>query len=374
MNGKKIRLSKASMSNEELFAVNNVIKKEFLGMGLEVKIFEDEIAGYINNINKKAICVNSGTAALHLAIEALGLSEGDEVLVPTITYVATFQAITAAGAVPIACDINANTLFIDPNDVLKKINKKTKAIVPVHYASSCKGIDEIYDISRSNSLRIIEDAAQSFGCLYKEKKIGFFGDITCFSFDGIKNITCGEGGAIYTDDEQILNFVKDARLLGVEKDTEQRYTNNRSWDFDVTCQGYRYHMSNINAAIGSVQLKRIEIFKRRRQKIVANYLNYLKNIREIEILDFDYYNLINHIFVIKVKKRDQLRIFLQECNIETGIHYKPNHLLKKFNTGLKLETAEKIYEAIISLPCHVDLTEDEQMYIIESVIKFYKRN
>jgi dTDP-4-amino-4,6-dideoxygalactose transaminase len=365
----KIRLSKSTIGQEEKDAVLAVLDKEFLGMGAEVNLFEQEIKAYLNT-TKEVMCVSTGTSALHLAVEALNLNSDDEILVPSLTYVASFQAISATRVKPIAVEVCEDTLFIDLVDAKKKLTSKTKAIMPVHYASNAKDIKKVYEFAKENNLRVIEDAAQAFGCVNDGIKVGVQGDIICFSFDGIKNITSGEGGAVITADETVIQRVKDARLLGVEKDTEKRFEGQRSWDFDVKYQGYRYHMSNIFAAIGREQLKKINSIEKKRKEIVNYYLENLKNIPQIKTLDFDYKSIISHIFVIKTTKRDNLREFLLSKNIECGIHYKPNHLLTKYKTE-SLPITEKIYEEILTLPCQLNLTKEEQDYVINAIKEFF---
>ncbi|MGJ0290670.1 DegT/DnrJ/EryC1/StrS family aminotransferase [Aliarcobacter cryaerophilus] len=369
MNG-KIRLSKSSISQAEKDAVLKVLDKEYLGMGEEVKLFEEKIKNYLET-SMDVVCVSTGTSALHLALSALGLKNGDEVLVPSLTYIASYQAISATGAKPISCEVNLNTLFLDVNDARAKITKNTKVIMPVHYASSSIGMDEVYDLAQEFSLRVVEDAAQAFGSKRNGKFVGIEGDIICFSFDGIKNITSGEGGAILSNDKEFIQKVQDARLLGVEKDTQMRYTSQRSWDFDVKEQGFRYHMSNIMAAIGTVQIDRLGDFKIKRQNIAKTYFKALNDIEQIKLLDFDFDEVLPHIFVIKAQKRDELREFLLLNNIECGIHYKPNHLLSKYKTNEKLVITEKIYEEILTLPCHFDLTDDQLNRVIVKVREFY---
>lgn len=367
----KIRLSKSSISQAEKEAVLKVLDKEYLGMGEEVKRFEEKIKNYLQT-NMDVVCVSTGTSALHLALIALGLKNGDEVLVPSLTYVASYQAISATGAKPISCEVNPNTLFLDINDARAKITENTKVIMPVHYASSSKGMDEVYKLAKEFNLRVVEDAAQAFGSKRDGKFVGTEGDIICFSFDGIKNITSGEGGAILSSDKEFIQKVQDARLLGVEKDTEKRYSSQRSWDFDVKEQGFRYHMSNIMAAIGIVQLDRVQEFKNKRQAIAKTYCKSLSNIKEIELHDFNFDEVLPHIFVIKAKKRDELRTYLIDSNIECGIHYKPNHLHTKYKSEFDLPVTEQIYEEILTLPCHVGLTENEQYHVIKKIEEFYK--
>lgn len=370
MNGKKIRLSKSSISQKEKNAVLKVLDSEFLGMGEEVKLFEDKIKNYIGT-EMSVVCVSTGTSALHLSVSALNIGIGDEILVPSLTYVASYQAISATGATPISCEINPDTLFIDTEDARKKVTKNTKAIMPVHYASSSKGIKEVYTLANEFNLRVIEDAAQAFGSERENKKIGCVGDIICFSFDGIKNITSGEGGAIVSSDMKFIQKIKDARLLGVEKDTEKRYEGQRSWDFDVKEQGFRYHMSNIMASIGIIQIDRINEFKKIRQLVAKRYMKELSNIKEIKFLDFNFDEVLPHIFVIKVENRDKLREYLIANDIECGVHYKPNHLLSKYRSEYKLPRTEKIYEEILTLPCHFDLTNDEQNYVTNKIKDFF---
>lgn len=366
----KIRLSKSSLSELEKEAVCKVLDREYLGMGEEVQQFENAIKHYLGT-SLEVVCVNTGTAALHLALSGLGIGKNDEVLVPSLTYVASFQAISATGATPIACEVHPETFFLDCDDARRKITKKTKVIMPVHYASSSKGMEAVYALAKEFSLRVVEDAAQAFGSKRHERKIGQEGDVICFSFDGIKNITSGEGGCIVSGDLQLIRNVKDTRLLGVEKDTERRFAKERSWDFDVKEQGFRYHMSNIMAAIGIVQLSRIEFFKEKRQTIVFRYLEELKLIRQVKVLAFDYEEIMPHIFVICAKQRDELKAFLLENDIESGIHYKPNHLLSKYASTFHLPVTETLYSTILTLPCHYDLSENEQSYIIEKIKEFY---
>ena len=367
----KIRLSKSSISQDEKQAVLKVLEKEYLGMGEEVKLFEEKIKNYLQT-DMDVACVSTGTSALHLSLSALGLKTGDEVLVPSLTYVASYQAISSTGAKPVSCEVNPNTLFLDSDDARAKITKNTKAIMPVHYASSSKGMDKVYKLAQDYGLRVVEDAAQAFGSKREGKLVGTKGDIICFSFDGIKNITAGEGGAVLSSDNEFMQKVKDGRLLGIEKDTQMRYANQRSWTFDVKEQGYRYHMSNIMAAIGIVQIDRIEAFRNKRQSIANIYYKAFQDIEQIKLLDYDFNDILPHIIVIKTQKRDELREFLIGNNIECGIQYKPNHQHTKYAEKFTLPLTDNIYNDILSLPCHFDLTKIEQDYVIQKLRDFSK--
>ncbi len=368
-----IRLSKSVVGIEEANAVKNVLIKDgYLGMGKYVQEFELEISNFLSLTDKKVICVNSGTAALHLAVQSIITDNKNEIIVPSLTYLSSFQAITAAGGVPIACDVDENSMILDIEDAIKKITNKTAAIMPVWYASNPYNYDNLYEFASKNNLRVIEDAAHAFGCEINNNKIGSKGDIICFSFDGIKNITSGEGGAIITNDDCVINYCKDARLLGVKKDTEKRFEGERSWEFQVENQGYRFHMSNIFAAIGIVQLNKLkERFGKKRILLKEFYINELKNIKGILLQKYEINSLIiPHIFPIRIlnNKRDFIKLELEGNDIQTGIHYKPNHLLKKFKTDYNLPITEKLYEEIITLPLHPEMSY-EDIKCICSIIK-----
>lgn len=357
-----IRVSKSVVGKEESNAVKKIIETlGYLGMGSEVGLFENELELFFGNPNYKTICVNSGTSALHLAIESI-TKPGDEVLVPSLTYVATFQAISAAGCIPISCEVNKDTLLLDTKDAKKRISKKTKVILPVFYAGNPYNYLEIYKFANEHNLRVIEDAAHAFGSVYNGKKIGAQGDIICFSFDGIKNITSGEGGAIVTSDKDVINYVKDARLLGVQKDSEKRYKGERSWEFDVSIQGYRFHMSNIFAAIGRVQLKRfINEFDITRKNIAKEYTRLLIDNKKIKLIKMNYDNVVPHIFPILVMDnlRNKLVESLLENDVQCGLHYKPNHLLSKYKTSYKLDITEKVFNQILTIPLHPEINNSE---------------
>lgn len=372
-----IRVSRSIIGQEESKAVSRVILEDgYLGMGNEVQAFETELALFLGIPATHVACVSSGTAALHLAVEGL-LQQGDEVLVQSLTFLATFQAISAARAVPVACEVIPETLTIDLADAKRRLTKRTKAIMPVHYASNPGDLDAIYVFAKEYGLRVIEDAAHAFGCTYRGRKIGNFGDVVCFSFDGIKNITSGEGGAVISWDPNIIAEIKDCRLLGVEKDTDKRYANQRSWAFDVKRQGYRYHMSNIFAAIGRVQLKRfISEFAPKRVELAQKYRERLKNIDEITLLETDLGHIVPHIQPIRVLngRRDAIRELLKTENIETGIHYKPNHLLNLYGSGkVSLPITESIYNELLTLPLHPGLYISDVNRICDIVISFLHR-
>jgi len=371
LNQKIIRLSKSCVGEAEKLAVQGVFDREYLGMGVEVQEFEKALSKFFV---RPAVCVVNGTAALHLAFQAAGIGLVDEVLVPSLTYIASFQAISATGAKPVSCEVNNDTLLLDLKDAEKRVTKKTKAVMPVHYTGGVGDLNAVYDFAKKYNLRVIEDAAHAFGTTYEGKRIGSFGDITCFSFDGIKNITSGEGGCVVSDDDALLNRIRDARLLGVEKDTEQRYSGNRSWDFDTTTQGWRYHMSNIMAAIGIEQLKRFPEFTNKRQQRAKQYDHLLSGHPSIKPIPRDYDTIVPHIYVVRIlgmKDRKQIQQALLEKGIQVGYHYQPNHWLSLYkNDGSQpLPVTDSVFQELISLPLHPDLSDNDVKFVVKALRK-----
>lgn len=356
-----IRLSKSSIGPAEKKAVAGVLDREFLGMGLEVQQFEIALSLFFG---RQVTCVANGTAALQLAVQACGIGAGDEVLVPSLTYVASFQAISGTGAKPVACDIDSQTCIMDWRDAERRLTARTKAIMPVHYSGGVGDLDGIYALAQRHGLRVIEDAAHALGTLHHGKRVGGFGDVACFSFDGIKNITSGEGGCVVTDDEELLRRIQDARLLGVEKDSEKRYTGQRSWEFDVTTQGWRYHMSNIMAAIGIEQLKRFPEMAATRQRLAHRYDELLQGHPRIRPLPRDYEVVVPHIYPVRIQglsDRKALQAQLMEHGIQTGFHYQPNHDLSLYrdSAALPLPVTNTVFPELLTLPLHADLTEQD---------------
>mgnify|MGYP001166244785 CR=1 FL=1 len=368
---KKIRLSKCCLGSNAIDFVNDALSSSYLGMGEFVYKFEAKLKNYLG---REAITVNSGTTALHLALESLELKSTDEIIAPSITYLSTFQAIIAAGVKPIACDIKENgQICLD--SVKNLINQNTKAIIPVHYAGNSFDIEGLYTLAKENNIRVIEDAAHAFGSKYSGKLIGSFGDIVCFSFDGIKNITCGEGGCIVTDDKNLKEVIKSKRSLGVKNDYKNRFKNKRTWDPKVSIKGWRAHMSNIHAAIG---ISQFEIMHRNfeKRKSLANYysekLSFLSPYLDIVEISDEH---IPHILPIIINKgeRDNLREFLAECSVETGVHYYPCHLLDLFKTNYELKKSQSFYKKTLSLPLHPSLRFNEIDYIIDKISLFIKK-
>lgn len=364
-----IRLSKPCLSEAERQEVMGVLDQEYLGMGSEVQRFEAELGVYLG---RPVVCVVNGTAALHLAVQGCNLGPGDEVLVQSLTYVASFQAISATGARPVACDIDPNTGTLDWRDAERRLTPCTKAVMPVHYTGGVGALEEIYAFADAHRLRVIEDAAHAFGSTHRGRRVGSVGDVACFSFDGIKNITSGEGGCVVASDEPLLQRTKDARLLGVDGDTERRYAGKRSWNFDVTAQGWRYHMSDLMAAIGRVQLRRFPEMAASRQDLARLYDSRLASHPRICRFAHDYTAVVPHIYVIRIhglKDRKTLQEYLLERGIQTGVHYQPNHWLSYYRNpaASSLPVTDTVYPELLTLPLHPDVTEQDVHYICDQL-------
>ncbi|MDN5201203.1 DegT/DnrJ/EryC1/StrS family aminotransferase [Fulvivirgaceae bacterium BMA10] len=363
--------SKPSVGMEELKRVQKVFDSNWLGMGDVVRKFEIEVENFLGN--GIVIAVNSGTSALHLALESIGIRAGDEVIAPSLTFCASIQVITALGAKPIFCEVNSNNLSVNIEDIKSKINSRTKAIIPVHYCGIACEMDSLIEIKNEFDIHIIEDAAHAFGSKYNGKKIGSFGDICCFSFDPIKNITCGEGGAIVVHDKKLADLIRKKRVLGIDKDGWQRHTENKQGYYDVSTQGFRYHMSNINAAIGLAQLERVESFYKKKIDLVQHYNLRLTKIEYMELLDWNLSETFPFAYVVKVTKghRDHLMKHLLKNNVQSGLNYIPNHLQSYFKTNVTLPLTEQIFDELITLPLYNDLTINEVEYVIECIESYF---
>lgn len=365
-----IRFAKSDVGLTELLYVSKVMRSQRLGMGSFTAKFESLLSEFVD---REVVCVNSGTSALQIALQGLGIGSGDEVLVPTVTYVATFQAISATGAKPIPCDVNEQNLQIDLEDAQKRISLSTKAIVPVLIAGDTRGVLPAVTFAERNGLHLVFDAAHAFGSIMQNgEPMGQIDAICCFSFDGIKHLTCGEGGAITTNNVDLADRCRDLCLLGIEGESQKRRKNDRLWDFDVKNQGWRMHLSNINASIGIAQLKSLEKRISRKKKIFNLYYDAFHS-TSMELFDWNQdKGIAPFIFSLKLPHqvdRNHLRTRLLKKGIETGVNYKPNHLLTKFSDkAAKLPTAESLYPRIISLPLHSQLREDKARFVVESVL------
>lgn len=365
-----IKVSRGCLGKEELARVKEAFDYGYFGLAGMVLEFEEELKKYLGA--QQVVTTNNCTSALHLALDALGIGEGDEVIVPSLTFIGSFQAISVTGAAPVPCEVYPDTLCMDIADVRKRITLKTKAVIPVHYAGNPCDMDALLKIAKEHDIRIVEDAAHALGSYYKGRKIGSFGDITCFSFDSIKNITCGEGGAIICQDTELADLLRQKRLLGIDRKSHAATWKERSLSYEVKTQGFRYHMSNINAAIGLEQLKKIDSFISRRREICRKYDSAFGKMLGVNCLPINYDEVAPHIYVMHVGngKRDKLIAYLKDIDIETGINYIPNHLQPFYRReNADLPVTEKAYQEILTLPLHCGLSDADVSRVIQGVIE-----
>jgi perosamine synthetase len=329
--------------------------------------------------SRHAIAVNSCTAALHLALEAHGVGEGDEVIVPTMTFAATAEVVTYLRAKPVLVDCTTDTLNIDPDRLEQAITPQTKAIIPVHFAGHPCEMDEILDIARSHNLCVIEDAAHALPARYRGKMVGCLSDTTCFSFYATKNITTGEGGMVTTDDADLAARIRTMSLHGLSRDAWNRYTAHGSWYYEILYPGFKYNLTDIAAALGLAQLKKCERFWKARDRLAALYDEGFRDLPEvIRPSAASHVQHAWHLYVIRLDLqrlsigRNQFIERLQQAGVGCSVHFIPLHLHPYYrNThGYKpsdCPVASSIYQQIVSLPLYPRMTENDIQGVIAVV-------
>lgn len=368
MSASSIKVSRGCLGEDELAAVREVFAYGYFGHAHHVERFEAALREFLGA--EHVVATNTGTSALHLALDASGIAPGDEVLVPSITFVASFQVVRATGATPVACDVEPATLHLDLLDAERRITERTRAIMPVDYAGQPCRLDAVFALAERYGLRVVEDAAHAFGATYAGRRLGTQAELTCFSFDSIKNITCGEGGAVVTASAELAADMRRKRTLGVQRPRSVNGHAPPRWLIEVTSQGFRYHMSDINAAIGLVQLSKVDAFVARRAAICRRYDQAFHSIVGLQPLEVDYASAAPHIYVLRVQdgRRDQLMDYLAEHRIETGINYVPNHLHPYFaRGGVRLPETERAYADMLTLPLHYALSDADVEEVIGRV-------
>jgi len=374
----KIPLYTVYWDKDDVNRVTEVIKQGmFWAIGPNITKFERMVADRIGK--KYALAFNSGTSALHALFLAYGIKNGDEVIVPSFTFIATANSILFTGAKPIFADIESETRGLDPEDVKKKITKKTKAVMPIHYGGMPCHVRELKEIAEDKKLLLIEDAAESLGAKVNERPVGSFGDAAMFSFCGNKVITTGEGGMIVTDQHDIFERLKLIRSHG-RLETEHYFTSAKIMDYVVL--GYNWRMSNITAALGTSQLEKLDkvIVMRRRN---AEYLSkLLSNMNEIEPPSSPRgYFHVYQMFTIRVKGgkrvRDDLGIYLKDKGVMTKVYFSPVHLTSFYKErfgfhGGELPVTEEVSEHVLTLPMYASLKTDEMDYIASNITDFFR--
>jgi len=371
-----IPVSKPLIEKEEIAAAIEALRAGYLGMGLFVEQFESELAQFLNLENRHLSLVSTGTAALHLGLIAAGVEPGDEVITPSLNYVAGLQSILAVNGVPVFCDIDKDTLCIDLDKAEELITDKTKAIMIMDYSGNICDYEKVDNLSARYGIRVVHDAAHSFGSTYKGKRIGSFSDICIFSFDPVKTITSIDGGALVVKSEQERLRISGLRQLGVTSSPNVNFWKGKVVDDDIIGRGFRYHMPNIHAAIGSQQLKKIDRIIRCRRKASEYYNERLRDLDEVNAPVADFNKIVPFLYYIRVNrlKREEFRTHLRANGISSGLHWRLNHTLtlgKEFRRG-PLEVAEHVGSEIVTIPLFTEITRTEQDYIIQKTIEFFR--
>lgn len=368
----------------EINEVVDALKSNWLSKGPKTMEFEKRFAEYVGA--KHAIAMNSCTAALHIALVANGIGEGDEVITTPLTFTASANTIIHTGATPIFVDVDEKTLCIDPDKIEEKITKKTKAIVPVHYGGQSCDLDKINKIAKKHNLLVLEDAAHAIYTTHKGKMIGSIGDTTSFSFYATKNICTGEGGMLTTNSDEIAEKARVMSLHGMSRNAWNRFSKGGSWYYEVLYPGYKYNMTDMQAALGLCQLDKLEKMQNIRKEYADIYNKAFSKLDEIiEPVEIEGNRHAWHLYVIRVKSdllkidRDKFIECLSEENIGTSVHYIPVHLHPYYSDrfGYKLgdfPIAEKAFEGMISLPLYPSMKKNDVEDVINAVTRILQEN
>lgn len=380
-----LSFSTPSIGEEEIAEVVDSLRSGWITTGPKVKRFEEEFREYIGA--KHAIAVNSCTAALHIALAALGIGPGDEVIVPTLTFCSTANVVVHLGARPVLVDVGED-FNVTPEAIERAITSRTRAIIPVHYGGQPCDLDAIYDIAARYNLPVVEDAAHAVGATYHGYKIGSdslrpancgLRIVTCFSFYATKNMTTGEGGMITTADDELAERMRLLSLHGMSRDAWKRYTSAGSWYYEVLMAGYKYNMTDIQAALGIHQLRKLDDFIAARQRIAYLYNQAFADVPEIEIpITHPDRSHAYHLYVICLNlerltiDRAQFIEELKAMNIGTSVHFIPVHRHPFYRETFGYQpgdfpVADWLYERIVSLPLFPKMTNEDAEDVIQSV-------
>lgn len=367
-----IRLFRPSYDRHEMSAVAEVLKTGWTGLGPKTALFERSFASFCST--EFCVGLSSGTAALEMALRLLRVGKGDEVIVPSMTFVSAAHCVMNTGATPVFSDVLPGTLNIDPGYAAGLASERTRAVIPVHLAGYPVDMSSLQ--SRFNGIPVIEDCAHAAGASYKGRPVGSFGEIGCFSFHAVKNLSMGEGGAIVTGRSDFAERAKKLRWLGIDRDTWDRSLMDRSywWEYRVHEIGMNCQMDDIHAAIGLVQLKKLESANGRRREIARLYDEGLADLQEVTLPPPENHDFVSswHMYRIEAERRDDLNQFLSRSGICTGVHYKPLHLYSCYGRQPTLPVAEGAFGRILSLPMYPDLTDAQVATVIDKVKGFYR--
>lgn len=373
-----IPYGRQDINDNDINAVVEVLKSDFLTTGPKIEEFEHKVAKYTKA--KYAVAIANGTAALHAACFAAGIKEGDEVITTPITFVASSNCVLYCGATPVFADICNDTYNIDPDDIRRKITKKTKAIIAVHFTGQPCEMDEIHQIAKEHNLIVIEDGAHALGADYKGNKIGSLSDMTTFSFHPVKHITTGEGGMILTNDKKLYERLLLFRSHGITRNPEMmknadELIKTAPWYYEQIDLGFNYRITDVLCALGISQMDRLNEFVEKRRNIAHKYDEAFKDIEDI-ITPYQKEGCNNsyHLYVIQIKNKDRKYVFekLRGAGIGVNVHYIPVYTQPYYRQNgyenVKCQNAEEYYSRAISIPIYPGLTDEMQQYVIENII------
>ena len=373
----KVPFFEPLITNEDKKQVNKALDAPFLTDGPKLIQFEKEFSKFCGS--KYAIGVSNATSALHLSLVCSGINKNDEVIIPNLTFVATASSVLHSGATPVLADIENDTLNISIESIKKNITKKTKAIIPVHFAGMPCNMNEIIKIAKKNNLKIIEDCAHGIGSKINKKHVGTFGAAGCFSFYPTKNITTIEGGMVITNSKKLAEDICKKRNHGITRTLQNRYSKGKPWDYDVEEAGYNFRLDEIRSVLGKNQLKKVKVFNKKRENSFNYYNKKLEKIPGIVIPPKNNgFTNSYHLYIIRIldsfgMNRDELFEKLLENGIQTSVHYKP---LSKFQVCKKkakkydsLNNSENTYQEIISLPFFTHISKMQLDLVIKTIKK-----
>jgi dTDP-4-amino-4,6-dideoxygalactose transaminase len=377
---------RASIGRQEIDAVVDVLQSGWLTTGLRTKQFESEFARFIGATYP--VAVSSCTAALHLALAAIGITEGDEVIVPTMTFSSTSQVVLYFKAKPVLVDSKHDSFHLDPEKIEQAITPRTRAILPVHYAGIPCDMDQILDVARNYDLKVIEDAAHALPARYRGRLVGTFGDLACFSFYATKTVTTGEGGMVVTENQEYADRARMLSSHGISRDAWKRYTAEGTWRYDILDIGYKYNMTDLAAALGLVQLAKCEEMRAQRAMVAERYTQALASHVAFAAPQIPgHIEHAWHLYVMKVNQsalrisRDRVIEELKRRGIGTSVHYIPLHLHPLYQNRLgyrngQFPHAEKHFECAISLPIYPGMTlaeTDRVIAALHDIAREYRR-